>query len=302
MPATRAQLMRGWLVTACALLVVGGIGAVDVWDPPAIRLGAVYVLPVLAAAGWGMRHAGVVTAVTAAVVDALASIAQHLSDLKILVPMGLLRLGVYLACAAVMATMQRDRERLRNLATTDYATAVFNRRGLAERAAPLLDQCARIGTSVSLLYLDVNDFKTINDRYGHGVGDIVLQMVGQQLRLAVRGDDLVARVGGDEFAVLLADTDEAGAAAVAANIHSHLLDLAPPPPMPDDFRLGVSIGHVSRDGMLPSLDQLLTQADEAMYRAKSQDAHGSRLTPVALEPSDARLGADGSLDRSLGAR
>jgi diguanylate cyclase (GGDEF)-like protein len=292
-PGRRA--LSRWLVTAAALAAVLTIGGVDAWDSPAIRLGTVYILPVLAASAWAIRHAGVLVAVTSVVVDAAASLAQGVTDPRVLLVMGLLRLGVYLTCWGLVSTLQRDREHLRDLATTDYATAVYNLRGLTEQAAPVIERCARSGQPVSVLFLDVNDFKTINDRYGHAAGDTVLQVIGRQLRLAVRGHDLVARVGGDEFAVLLPGTDEAGALAVAANVASHLHDLVPPVPLPDGFRLGASIGHVTRRGDLPGLPRLLILADEAMYRAKLQHGDRPRLVPplaaAAPSPAAEALGA-----------
>lgn len=263
----RPPLSR-WLVTAAAVVAVGVIGGVDAWDSPAIRLGAIYVLPVLAASAWGIRRAGVLVAVASVAVDAVASLAQGLTDPRVLIPMGLLRLSVYLTCWALVSALQRDRERLQGLATTDYTTAVSNLRGLTQRAEPVIERCARSGQPVSVLFLDVNEFKAINDGYGHATGDAVLTMIGEQLRLAVRGHDLVARVGGDEFAVLLADTDEGGALAVTANITGRLLSLVPPAPLPEAFRLTVSIGHVTHQGDIPRLPQLMNQADAAMYRTK----------------------------------
>jgi diguanylate cyclase (GGDEF)-like protein len=186
----------------------------------------------------------------------------------LLVVLGILRLTVYLVCVWLVRSLQQDRERLHLLATADVATGLHNRRGFNELTDAEIKRSLRHGRALSLLYLDVDDFKNINDRYGHSVGDAVLTMIADLLRSAVRAEDVIARIGGDEFAILLPETDHEGAAAVAANITTRLRLATPPDPILKEHPLTVSIGQVSGHHQIPDLAQFVRLADEDMYRHK----------------------------------
>ncbi len=163
--------------------------------------------------------------------------------------------------AQALATM-RLQTRLAHAAMHDEVTGLPNRRAL-ERAAPV----TTAGT-IAVIFVDVDGFKAVNDRYGHHCGDAVLREVGQRLRAIVREDDLVSRYGGDEFVVVADVPTREDAHDMAQRICDRLrggyADLAP------DAVLGASVGVVvaSRDGAL-ALDRLVRAADQAMYRAKS---------------------------------
>jgi diguanylate cyclase (GGDEF)-like protein len=132
----------------------------------------------------------------------------------------------------------------------------------------------------AVLYVDLDDFKPINDTYGHAVGDAVLSEIARRLRGAVRPDDLVARLGGDEFAVLCSDvTTEAAVETVAARVRRavvqpmHLGGLT--------LSIGASIGVAiaAQPGVDP--DRMLEAADQALYEVKRQGKSGWRSTLVA---------------------
>ena len=164
---------------------------------------------------------------------------------------------------------QRMQARLQHMAQYDQLTGLPNRGLLYDRLRTALAMARRESERLSVLYLDLDRFKPVNDTLGHSVGDLLLQEVASRLMQCVRESDTVARIGGDEFVVLLQRAPEAGqAAAIAAKIHEamsrpfvldgHTLSIAP----------SIGIAHYPEHGELAQ--QLLKYADQAMYRAKHE--------------------------------
>lgn len=167
-------------------------------------------------------------------------------------------------------------ERLERLAYYDPLTDLANRRLLEEKARQALAMARRSGESVALIYLDLNDFKAVNDNLGHALGDEVLAQVAERLDASVREADTAARVGGDEFAVLLGEVEgEAAAVLVAQRILAALED----PLKVDDhsLELGSSIGMSFFPRYASSFEELMRQADLAMYGAGRAKEVGIRI-------------------------
>jgi diguanylate cyclase (GGDEF)-like protein len=155
---------------------------------------------------------------------------------------------------------------LHALAHTDTLTGLPNRRHF-ESALQGSDRGARAGRGTALLYLDVDHFKLINDRHGHAVGDAVLVEFAQRLRAAVRGSDLVSRLAGDEFTVLLSDV--AGAADLEQVAHKILAAMRRPFVLDAlVLQIGTSIGAALAERPNPAPAHLLDTADRALYAAK----------------------------------
>jgi diguanylate cyclase (GGDEF)-like protein len=150
---------------------------------------------------------------------------------------------------------------LANMAATDELTGCAVRRVLRQRMEEEIARSARGRSPLSLLMVDVDEFKSINDTYGHVVGDHVLASIGAVLRRTGRAFDVVSRIGGDEFALLLPDTDLPSAVAVAERIRSDL-------PAAVEVPVTVSIGVGGLDPSMPSVEHLLDAADFALYQVK----------------------------------
>jgi diguanylate cyclase (GGDEF)-like protein/PAS domain S-box-containing protein len=181
----------------------------------------------------------------------------------------------------VVATDVTDRaateEQLEHQALHDALTGLANR----ERLQRFLDRCAERNEEIALFYLDLDEFKLINDSHGHTVGDSLLRAVAHRLRAAVRAEDLVARVGGDEFVVVCTGMTQAQAQATADRIVTELgrrferENLDPS---------GASVGVVvARAGSVSSAE-LLRRADEAMYAAKRAGRGRWRMAPAGEAP------------------
>ena len=170
----------------------------------------------------------------------------------------------------VLGESSRLQRYFERIATVDGLTGLRNRRWLDDAFARQLDRAARTDQPVSLLMINLDHFKLVNDQHGHLVGDAVLSRVSQTLSATLRPQDLLARYGGEEFAVLLPGIDVTSATAVAERLR---LAVESVPPIPSDGVNGplpaitVSIG-VTTGRAYETLPDLLKRADSAMYRAK----------------------------------
>jgi two-component system cell cycle response regulator len=155
-------------------------------------------------------------------------------------------------------------QRLTTLARTDELTGLANRRALLEDMAAMRATAQRHGYPISVLLLDLNGFKQINDQLGHETGDLVLQLVAQALQAAARGGDRVYRLGGDEFVLLLPHTHASGAHHAAERYRAAIATL----PLPGGFPLHASLGAASYPDEGTELEALLHLADGRMYQDK----------------------------------
>jgi diguanylate cyclase (GGDEF)-like protein len=152
------------------------------------------------------------------------------------------------------------------MALHDNLTGLANRHQFNLRGQDMFALAKRSRRHLTLLNIDINDFKSINDTYGHAAGDAVLVQVANTLRACCRETDLLARLGGDEFVVLLPDTQMGPTLEALLERLRGAVDVELPGSAP--VRLGISIGVATCSDTTPSLDSLMRQADEAMYRAK----------------------------------
>lgn len=168
----------------------------------------------------------------------------------------------------ILMHKERADELTRRLATTDPLTGVYNRRTFIELADMALARSQRTGTPLSLLMLDLDHFKNVNDRHGHLVGDQVLKSFVRLAETCLRREDLLVRFGGEEFCVLLPDTTLEGAMALAERVRVLIADTplhAGKTVVNITVSFGVDTMHTGEPG---TVDLLLERADKALYRAK----------------------------------
>jgi diguanylate cyclase (GGDEF)-like protein len=157
---------------------------------------------------------------------------------------------------------------LKALATTDYLTSACNRREFVKRAELEMQRSVRHGTPLSVLMLDIDHFKRINDSQGHAGGDTVLVGLTKLIHGKLRGSDLLARIGGEEFAILLPDTTLDGATALAERVRQAVQEQQVP--LKDGtLSYTVSIGVTQRRGEENQFEKVLATADAALYQAKN---------------------------------
>ena len=167
--------------------------------------------------------------------------------------------------------------KLAEMAAKDPLTNLYNRRAFYAMCEGALNQAHRTQAPFAMLFIDLDHFKHINDQYGHEAGDTVLKSVGAKLMSIVRQSDVVGRIGGEEFSVLLPHTDQDGALNMAEKVRSEIESLMPDIG-PQRLKITASIGVAWSGTTLQSIDAVQKQADEAMYEAKK--AGRNRVTAI----------------------
>jgi diguanylate cyclase (GGDEF)-like protein len=182
-------------------------------------------------------------------------------------------LQIYANFAAVALANAKLISRLEREAQTDFLTGFFNKCALRNMLVQELERVTRYGVPVSIIFLDIDDFKTYNDTFGHVLGDLVLQKTAEIIKNSIRLVDIAGRYGGEEFVIILPGTKEEGAAAVAERIRKSIETY----PFPHR-RVTVSLGVASAKRN-DSVDSLFARADQACYQAKRQGKNRFCLAP-----------------------
>ncbi len=178
---------------------------------------------------------------------------------------GVVTIVLYSTCLLIYR-INRSSEVLRRLATTDPLTGAFNRRHFMELMAREQRRADRYATTYSVLMIDIDHFKRVNDTYGHQVGDHAIQAMAEACKRTTRPTDIVARYGGEEFIVTLTHTDQPGALKVAERLREAVAEIALPTEQ-GTLAFTISIG-VSTYVTKSAVDQIIGRADHALYKAK----------------------------------
>lgn len=180
----------------------------------------------------------------------------------------LARLELHMRLRRLQAELRDKNATLAEISITDLVTGLRNRRYVSEFLSVELLRAARYKTPLGVLLLDLDYFKRVNDTYGHKAGDNVLQGVGERLRGCLRGTDMAGRFGGEEFLVVLPQTDLAGACILGERIRQAIaeeaFEIGSVPPIP----ITVSIGAAALSEGTQTAEQLVEAADAALYAAK----------------------------------
>lgn len=254
----------GGLVALCLALVCA-VGAADLATGYEISLSLFYLIPVCLAAWYAGWSTGAALAAVSAVVWGVADRASgHVySHAGVMVWNAFVRLGFFLQSAYLVSRVRDHLRAESRRARLDSHTGALNARGFYEAAGPLLALSQRTGSPLTLLYIDLDDFKAVNDGLGHLEGDRVLKLVGETLRGSLRRSDIVGRLGGDEFAIVLPETNDAGTRVLVDQIRERVATrLAGCGPVT------FSPGALTLEGSSAGLDEAVSRADQLMYESK----------------------------------
>jgi diguanylate cyclase (GGDEF)-like protein len=262
-----SKLSRG-RVFALALASVLLISIPDTLFGYEISLSVFYLCPV----GIATWYAGRTSGVAIALISTLSSLAEYFTAAHVFTSPaimawnGLLHLGFMLTVAYLLDSLRSRVEIVQELARSDPLTGIFNRRAFLEHLQYRLDLAARDAKSIALAYIDLDDFKRLNDDGGHAQGDRVLKRVASTLRESIRRSDVVARLGGDEFIVLINGADRTGVESLVAKVREALLRAL------DDEQVSVtcSVGCMRFPAPPPDADAAIRAADALMYKVKRQ--------------------------------
>lgn len=270
------------VVMAVSFALVAVLGLLHAQLGRDFSLSVFYLLPIFLVAWFAGRSAGLLIAVPSALVwfvaDSLTPSAAH--PLAPYWNAGV-TFAFFVVGTFVVWVLKQAFEKERHLARTDALTGVANSRSFLELAQCDILRAQRYDHPLTLAYMDIDNFKTVNDHCGHLAGDALLCEVVQALRETLRQTDVIARVGGDEFALLLPETGFAAAQVVSRKLQDRLQEFVRVNNWPITFSIGmVTCQHPAQH----SYDDLIQRADELMYQAKND---GKNQTRHEVVPGDA---------------
>jgi diguanylate cyclase (GGDEF)-like protein len=273
----RALSPTGWMLSAVGAIL--GVGIADKLSGTDVSLIFFYLVPIALGTWFVNRRAGFFLSVAAAAVSFVADGLYRLDvgDRDVHVPVlawnGVVQVGTSIALVLVLAALRERLGREKLLARTDALTGIANRRAFFEALNLELERARRHRRPIAMAYVDVDDFKNVNDQLGHAQGDALLVVVAQTLREATRAVDTVARLGGDEFGLLLPETGATDADSLLVRLRAAILEDM----VRGGWRVGVSIGAATFLTAPGSADEMMARADELMYAAKRERKGSIRL-------------------------
>lgn len=260
--------MKNALLLLTCLIIVLLIGYVDLLTGPFFHFTIFYLIPIAAAAWFINRRSGMFLLAVSACIWVLNDRLFSATYAHPVIPYWnlLLRILIFGFFIQILSSLQEALKREKTLATTDFLTGIANRRQFFELGSKDMDRCRRYSRPISSIYIDIDNFKSINDIYGHKTGDALLSSVGAALKGSTRAIDLAARVGGDEFAVVLPEADYEGGRLVVARIQNNLREAARARNLPATF----SIGAVTCANPSCDFETIVAMSDIMMYTAKKE--------------------------------
>ncbi len=256
------------------------IGWADILSGP-LATSLFYIVPIIVIAWrFGFRAASIIV-VAAGLVWLWSDLLLGAYDPWVSYWNALSRTVIFGAMGAFVAAVRHDRDRLRELnkqledalqresqsARRDLMSGLPNSRAFEETLSRELARSSRESTAFGIGYMDVDNFKRVNDTLGHPAGDELLRRVAQALFISVREEDYCARLGGDEFAIIIVRPERETYHAIASRIYDRMRELAC---MYEGLELGATIGFVHFSEPPDDTVAVIRRADEAMYRVKSQ--------------------------------
>ena len=233
---------------------------------PEWALSAFYLFPIILVTWNAGIGAGILISFTGAISWLLADLMMLNFYSNAIIPYlnETFRLIVFLIITYIVFNLKTALDNQKELAGTDPLTSVLNRRAFYDLANLELNKACRYQTPISFLYLDIDNFKKINDHFGHHIGDELLRSVTETIKNNIRAIDVIVRFGGDEFGILLAETGAESAAQVVGKLKKKLLETVRDNGWPVTFSIGVAT-FTSPPG---SIDEMIDAADAQMYFAK----------------------------------
>jgi diguanylate cyclase (GGDEF)-like protein len=254
------------LLVAFYLAVIFVFMVFDVATGPDLSFMVFYLLPILMAAWFSGRRIAYFITVSGAAAWIYADVVSHVSYSQPIVPYwnGTVKFCVFLIAAEIFSRLKETLQIEKDLARKDELTGAPNRRAFYEAAEIEIDRMHRYKHPFTLAYIDLDNFKSLNDGYGHQAGDRALRLIAAAVQRTIRSTDIFARIGGDEFVVLLAETGEDQARPVLEKVHAALNESMHSGGWPVTFSIG-AMTYLRSPG---DVDALVKKADDLMYGAK----------------------------------
>jgi diguanylate cyclase (GGDEF)-like protein len=270
-----------WIVTGIA--IIGLLGSLDYATGNELTLSLFYLIPIVLVTWFVDRKTGLFMSFISGLTLLGAEMAagQTYSHPIFYLLNTLVRTLFYVVIVYLVAELQKSRREEQLAARTDFVTGAVNARYFNELLQMEISRIRRYPHPITLVYVDVDNFKLVNDLFGHKIGDDVLRCIAGELKAQLRVTDTVARLGGDEFVMLLPSTRQAEARLVVSKVYANLIEEMAQRNWPVTF----SMGAVTCEFSPYSAEQLVNMADELMYEVKNSTKNDIRFRTWAGEKS-----------------
>lgn len=270
----RLESWPGPAILALCLVLTALVAVADYYTGPLLSSAIFYVAPIGIAAWYGSRRLAVVISILGASGWLWADMGTHTLYSNSFYPVwnSLTRLDLFLIIVYFMRAFREELRRHRELAYSDGLTGLANTRAFVQAAAEELRRSRRYAHPFTVAYLDIDNFKHVNDTLGHSAGDTLLIGVARTMREALRNTDHLARLGGDEFALLLPETDADEADETLRKLLVRLNDRMRASIVPVTF----SVGLITFRSAPEDVSRMLEFADKLMYEVKRGGKNGYR--------------------------
>ena len=259
----RSQVFLVFLYFSLVVL----IGFVDYWTGVQVSVSTLYLLPIAMAAWFSGKSQGLMVSLLSASAWLIADLQEEMRYSILAAPYwnSVVMLSIFLIVGYLLAELKTLLQREESLARTDYLTGVANKRSFTELTDFEIKRFARYGHIFSVAYIDIDNFKQVNDQYGHNAGDELLKTVADGIKNKIRETDLAARLGGDEFVVFLPETGSEDAEAVISKIIQGLSGEMEK----NKWQVTFSIGLATFLKPPRTVEEIIAKADSLMYSAKT---------------------------------
>ena len=256
-------------------LSIGLLGVIDFLTGYELSFSLFYLIPIAAVSWFGRRQLGWLMSVLAALTWLVAEIlaGQRYSQPAIHLWNTMIRFGFFVVVTSLLAQLRSVHDVERGHARTDYLSGAMNARHFFESLELELLRARRTRQPLTLAYIDLDNFKSVNDLLGHNVGDEVIRSFVLALRKHLRASDVIARLGGDEFALLLPTAGRAEAELIVVRLHNDLTEQMGRNGWPVTFSMGVITCLTTPH----SVHELIKEADELMYTVKNSSKNAVRF-------------------------
>lgn len=273
------RIYNKYLVFLLSLALVLIICTTQYYSGPEVVFSLFYIFPIMLATWKTGIWAGIFLSFSSAFL--MLYIEKFLLNLfpNTITPFlnNIFRLIIFLIITYIVSELKISLEKQKELARIDPLTSIANNRAFYEAANMEFEKAKRHGFPISVLYMDLDNFKEVNDRLGHSTGDHLLKMVARTIIKNIRAIDTVARLGGDEFGILLTQTGADSAYVVADKIKEMIMLIM----KKNNWPVTTSIGVVSYLKAPESVDEMIKKADLLMYSAKSSGKNTIKQTVVS---------------------
>jgi diguanylate cyclase (GGDEF)-like protein len=261
-----ARLPHSFLISVASLLVLL-VGILNHMAGPEISSTIFYLIPIVLVTWFTGRSIGFIFSILSALTWLIADLTSGTTHLNSDIPYwnAVARLGSFFILTFILSTLKNTLRQEKEFSRIDFLTGIRNRRYFIELLNMEINRAGRYDRPFTVVCLDLDNFKTVNDCFGHSTGDILLRLVARTIQQNIRVTDTVARLGGDEFAILLPETGRNVAEAILQKVQRINLDIM----RRHGWPVTLSIGVVTFMSPPSAVDETLRISDQLMYSAKN---------------------------------